>query len=142
MSGGRRIILATDLSSYSSERMLNYIKKKILRKGDKVIILHVFNWQNIADLPMDDEVMGIGSGNLIALNNSEKKRAREEIGKGMESLLKKAQEYDVDAESIILEGYPRIKICELAAKKQADFVIMASRGMGALGRLFLGSVSD
>jgi len=128
MSEGRRIILATDLSSYSSERMLEYIKKKILRKGDKVTILHVFNWQNISDLPMDDEVMGIGAGNLVALNNSEKKRAREAITKGMECLLKKAQDSGVDAESVIMEGYPRIKICELAAKKKADFVVMASRG--------------
>jgi len=68
----------------------------------------------------------------------------------------------VDAKVKIVDGYPKVKICEMAGKTKADFVVLASRGrtksfidnqidvnawillsgLGSLGRLFLGSVSD
>eukprot|EP00471_Norrisiella_sphaerica_P011136 CAMPEP_0184502992 /NCGR_PEP_ID=MMETSP0113_2-20130426/51611_1 /TAXON_ID=91329 /ORGANISM="Norrisiella sphaerica, Strain BC52" /LENGTH=110 /DNA_ID=CAMNT_0026892377 /DNA_START=446 /DNA_END=778 /DNA_ORIENTATION=+ len=91
---------------------------------------------------MDDEVMGIGSGNIQSLNSAERKITKERITKVMENLLKLAEKEGVDAKVKIVDGYPKVKICEMAGKTKADFVVLASRGLGSLGRLFLGSVSD
>ncbi|TKY53215.1 Universal stress protein A protein [Spatholobus suberectus] len=48
----------------------------------------------------------------------------------------------VKAESIILNGDPREMICEAAEQMQVNLLVMGSRGLGALKRTFLGSVSD
>mmetsp|Transcript_20965 Transcript_20965/g.29302 ORF Transcript_20965/g.29302 Transcript_20965/m.29302 type:complete len:133 (-) Transcript_20965:258-656(-) len=108
----------------------------------QVTLLHIFDYQDIADIPMDDEVMGIGSGNIQSLNSAERKITKERITKVMENLLKLAEKEGVDAKVKIVDGYPKVKICEMAGKTKADFVVLASRGLGSLGRLFLGSVSD
>mmetsp|Transcript_2494 Transcript_2494/g.4684 ORF Transcript_2494/g.4684 Transcript_2494/m.4684 type:complete len:136 (-) Transcript_2494:665-1072(-) len=95
-----------------------------------------------SDLPLDDEVMAIGTGSLEAMQSEEKKKVKEGIVKGMEGLMKVAQEKGVNAEVKIVEGVPKVKICEFAEKLKTDVVIMASRGMGAMKRFFLGSNSD
>ncbi|MBX7060007.1 MAG: universal stress protein [Leptospirales bacterium] len=40
------------------------------------------------------------------------------------------------------EGYPADRICEVAAKGGYDLIVIGSRGLSALGRFLLGSVSD
>ncbi|EPS58073.1 hypothetical protein M569_16744, partial [Genlisea aurea] len=49
----------------------------------------------------------------------------------------------VNAESIIVEGDPKDKICEAAEQLNVELVILGSRGLGAIKRwALLGSVSD
>uniref|UniRef100_A0A6V3JUJ5 UspA domain-containing protein n=2 Tax=Lotharella globosa TaxID=91324 RepID=A0A6V3JUJ5_9EUKA len=139
----RNVLICSDLSSHSSEKFLNWcITKLRLSKADKVTLFHVFEWQDLTDLPLDDEVMAIGTGNLESIQSEEKKKVKEGIVKGMENLLKVAQEKGINAEVKIVEGVPKVKICEFAEKLKTDVVVMASRGMGAMKRFFLGSNSD
>jgi nucleotide-binding universal stress UspA family protein len=45
-------------------------------------------------------------------------------------------------EQVIESGSPAETICAQAEERSADLVILGSRGMGAVGRWLLGSVSD
>ncbi|MEM7182861.1 MAG: universal stress protein [Spirochaetota bacterium] len=42
----------------------------------------------------------------------------------------------------VVKGYPAEKICEVAEEGAYDLIIIGSRGLSAVGRFFLGSVSD
>ncbi|XP_016433938.1 uncharacterized protein LOC107760405 [Nicotiana tabacum] len=48
----------------------------------------------------------------------------------------------VKAETLILEGDPKDKICQAADELHVDLLVMGSRGLGKIKRAFLGSVSD
>ena len=43
---------------------------------------------------------------------------------------------------VIEEGYPAELICELADKQGVDLIVMGHRGLSAVARLVIGSVSD
>ncbi|KAK4843978.1 hypothetical protein QYF36_015007 [Acer negundo] len=49
---------------------------------------------------------------------------------------------NVKAETLIVEGDPKDKICELAEQMHIDLLVVGSRGLGKIKRAFLGSVSD
>jgi nucleotide-binding universal stress UspA family protein len=44
--------------------------------------------------------------------------------------------------SVVVPGYPRIDIAVQARQFRADLILMGSRGLGTLGRFFLGSVAQ
>uniref|UniRef100_A0A6N2N8Y5 UspA domain-containing protein n=1 Tax=Salix viminalis TaxID=40686 RepID=A0A6N2N8Y5_SALVM len=48
----------------------------------------------------------------------------------------------IKAESHILEGDPKDKICQATEQMQVDLLVLGSRGLGKIKRAFLGSVSD
>ncbi|KAI5659317.1 hypothetical protein M9H77_28110 [Catharanthus roseus] len=48
----------------------------------------------------------------------------------------------VKAETLVLEGDPKDRICEVADEQHFDLLVIGSRGLGKIKRAFLGSVSD
>ena len=45
-------------------------------------------------------------------------------------------------DALLLEGVPAEAILQAARAEKADLIVMGTRGIGALGRLFLGSQSN
>lgn len=68
---------------------------------------------------------------------TEKKEAARKLLMDAETLMK-----DLQYETRLCFGDARHLICDIAAMEKADMLIIGSRGLGALGRLVLGSVSD
>lgn len=52
-----------------------------------------------------------------------------------------AEKRGVDIETILAIGYPSRVILNTAKSKEADLIVIGSRGLGGLKELFLGSVS-
>lgn len=71
------------------------------------------------------------------------KKAQEEIAaKALSCALSICKEFQVKAETLIMEGDPKEKICDAAEQLHVDCVVLGSRGLGAIKRAFLGSVSS
>ena len=60
----------------------------------------------------------------------------------LEKCLKQAEKQKVKAATMALQGNPAQIIVEQAEKLECDAIVIGSRGIGALPRLLLGSVSD
>ncbi|MED6148506.1 hypothetical protein PIB30_053828 [Stylosanthes scabra] len=56
--------------------------------------------------------------------------------------LQMCKEKKVKAETIIQRGDPREMICQAAEQVHVDLLVLGSRGLGTISRLFIGSVSD
>ncbi|GFQ02487.1 universal stress protein a-like protein [Phtheirospermum japonicum] len=52
------------------------------------------------------------------------------------------KEKKVKAETLVLQGDPKDKICQAAEELHVDLVVVGSRGLGAIKRALLGSVSN
>jgi len=62
---------------------------------------------------------------------------------GRENVDRAAAELQLDgAEKVVLTGDPATTLCELAVARDAQAIVMGSRGRGGLKRALLGSVSD
>ncbi|XP_073042127.1 universal stress protein A-like protein [Primulina eburnea] len=60
------------------------------------------------------------------------------LGRGLQM----CKEKKIKAEPLILEGDPKEKICVAAEQLHADVLVVGSRGLGAIKRALLGSVSN
>ena len=60
----------------------------------------------------------------------------------LEQSLKKAKKQKVKATALALKGEPAHALVEQAEKLKCDVIVLGSRGLGAVPRLLLGSVSD
>ncbi|MBM9577051.1 universal stress protein [Leptospira sp. 201903070] len=49
---------------------------------------------------------------------------------------------EIKWDRLVLEGYPADTIVETAAKGKYDMIVIGSRGLSAVGRFLVGSVSD
>ncbi|XP_075512444.1 uncharacterized protein LOC142547959 [Primulina tabacum] len=56
--------------------------------------------------------------------------------------LQMCKEKKIKAETLILEGDPKEKICLAAEQLHADILVVGSRGLGTIKRALLGSVSN
>ncbi|QCE05324.1 uncharacterized protein LOC114192712 isoform X2 [Vigna unguiculata] len=74
--------------------------------------------------------------------DSVKKAQEEQSASVLSRALKMCHNKLVKAESMILNGDPREMICEAAEQMQVNLLVLGSRGLGALKRTLLGSVSD
>lgn len=52
-----------------------------------------------------------------------------------------AEEHSVDADWEVLQGDPALEIARLAGERDADLIVVGSRGLGAVAGTLLGSVS-
>ncbi|XP_061360725.1 universal stress protein A-like protein [Gastrolobium bilobum] len=77
-----------------------------------------------------------------AAENHVRKNQEERSAATFSRAMQMCKEKHVKAETIFLTGEPREMICQAAEENQVDLLVMGSRGLGTLSRLFVGSVSD
>jgi nucleotide-binding universal stress UspA family protein len=121
-----KIVLATDGSS-DAERALEYARDLALRDDAQVIVVHAFEpipgYLGV-ETKSDVAARHVGAGREIA------DRAGERL-----------EEAGVDVETEVLQGPPAEAILRVAQGRQADLIVMGTRGRGGLTSLLLGSVS-
>ena len=124
-----RIIAPIDGSEGAKKaaRKAIYLAKHL---GVNVVALYVVDASLIAKIPSPEE---LGSFNIDRFLEKEGLAALDEVeGMGMEE--------DVTVEKKMVEGIPDHEIIELAGKN--DLIVMGSKGMTALDRILIGSVSE
>lgn len=124
----RHILLAVD-GSDSSRRAARLARGLVNALGSRLTLLHVI------ELPGSFPVESYG------LTRAQVYEVQLESAKALLGAL--ASELPADrVEQVIESGSPSETICAQAEERNADLVIMGSRGMGTVGRWLLGSVSD
>ncbi len=119
----RRITLATD-GSDASAKTLEFVRTKFqpdrsTGKGGRVPIqvsvIHVMPFSNYQEL----------------------KEARKLLEQSVRTLIQAG----FTAEAVCLRGKPAEEIMKIASKHHADLIVMGAKGLGAIARFLLGSVS-
>ncbi|KAK2647384.1 hypothetical protein Ddye_014873 [Dipteronia dyeriana] len=81
-------------------------------------------------------------GGAFSVVESVRKASEEMAAALLARALQMCKDKMVKAETLIVEGDPKDKICELAEQMHIDLLVVGSRGLGKIKRAFLGSVSD
>ncbi|KAI3512033.1 hypothetical protein L1887_19196 [Cichorium endivia] len=77
-----------------------------------------------------------------AMVESVRKAQRENAGELLSRAFQICKQSKIKAETLILEGNPKEMICEAVEQMHFDLLVVGSRGLGAIKRAFLGSISD
>ena len=126
VSGIRRILLATDLSPASDGAAIQAIELAH-DLGAELLI------GSVIDTPSSRPV-GLGS------QRPDQVRASREAA--AQALVTRGRAAGVRVTFLIWDGDPGQSIVDAATSEQVDLVVVCSHGRGAVGRFFVGSVSE
>lgn len=127
----RHILVAVD-GSEGSRRAVDFTADLARATGAKVTLLHV-----LEPLP----VVNVGFAEFYGV--AQRQPTEEEMSELRKALHDMAQAFPADRKEVVLEyGAPADTIVAQAKERGADLIVMGARGMGAVGRFLVGSVSD
>lgn len=133
-----KILLATDGSDHSKKALEEAAKIAGGCNADEVAVINVYEkspslsgiyWYNVTD------------EDLKRFKKLEEQNLEERM-KLLHTAVKTLQQKNVKARSIIKEGHPAETIARVAREGDYDLLVVGSRGLGGLKKLFLGSVSN
>jgi nucleotide-binding universal stress UspA family protein len=121
------ILFATDFSP-ASKRAEMFLAGLAKHASSRVLILHVLD--PYANLRVPDAQIGYGAA-----------RQKAEVRLAAEAAQLESEQIKIEA-VLAADAQPTEAILALAREKCADLIVIATRGLGALGRLALGSVAQ
>jgi|Deesub1362A_J573_1020465.scaffolds.fasta_scaffold35700_2 nucleotide-binding universal stress UspA family protein len=119
------ILVATDGSKFS-EAAVCYAMRLAKETKAKLTIIHVANVHGYVEVLWHDM----------------KKRYRNEGEKVLEEVKEHCDLEGIDAETLLEEGVPYLKIVEAAKRLHCDLIILGSHGHSGLEKILLGSVAE
>ncbi|GAB5368667.1 hypothetical protein AAMO2058_001339200 [Amorphochlora amoebiformis] len=138
----RVIVVAVDGSEYSKNAWI-WSVDNILKDTDEVKLVHVFNHESVSTF----DYLTKNYKKILELHKEFTTKMRNIQGTLLHSLVKYATDKGLKAKVTpevieVKEGGPKHTILEYIKSANADMLVVSSRGAGAFGRAFLGSVSD
>ena len=131
-----KILVCTDGSKYSQKALE---EASVIVKGcnvNEVAIIHVY--EKFDSFPMSVEG-NIEQTEINRLVMEEYKKKGEKI---LSEALKFIEGKNIKARTILKKGHPADTIISVAQEEGFDMIVIGSRGLGGLKKLFLGSVSN
>jgi len=144
MPGDRSIGVAVDYSP-SSKFALQWALDNLADKGDRVVIIHVN--QNKAPESGQSQLWEKSGSPLVPLSefrqvNLSKNYELNPDAEILDMLDTASRQKELEVIAKIYWGDAREKLCEAVDDLKLDSLVMGSRGLGQLKRVFLGSVSN
>lgn len=144
MPGDRSIGIAVDYSP-SSKSALKWALDNLADKGDRVVVIHVN--QNKASESGQSQLWEKSGSPLIPLaefreGNLSKHYELTPDAEVLDMLDTAARQKELEVIAKVYWGDAREKLCDAVEDLKLDSLVMGSRGLGQLKRVFLGSVSN
>merc|ERR1711973_291962 len=136
--GSRKILIPVDGSENAEKAFEWFLKSCWHRETDTIIFFHLYRNPSLP-------VFSLKEGIKIPTEEWQKElmSVRETVEKLKDTYVARAQGLKMHYEFLDEAGEnPGPKIIEKAVEKKASLIVMGSRGLNALRRTFLGSVSD
>ena len=124
----QHVLVAVD-GSEGSRRAARMGGELAGRLGCQLTLLHVIEPPRMAPI----EAYGLTMAQVYEVQMQGARAMLEEVAKELS---------DVSSEQVIVNGSPAEAVCQQAEERGADLVLVGSRGLAAVGRWVLGSVSD
>ncbi len=136
-----KLLVCVDGSTHSQHAIE---KAALIAEGlnfDEISVIHVYDGRQ--DVPS----FTIGSDGYVPDEQIERfiklqQENEQERKIIVNDALKVFEEKGLKAQSILAEGHPANTIVKVAKEEKYDMIVMGSRGLGGLKKLFLGSVSN
>ncbi|KXS18014.1 adenine nucleotide alpha hydrolases-like protein, partial [Gonapodya prolifera JEL478] len=155
MSSARNIVVAID-SSVFSQKALTWALENVLQptRGDKLFLVTVSMVKESQLAMMGDAMMvnpELATEQVEFLHNNAQDAGKKIIHDANKIIDAHAEQLkgpsgekaEISREMIVLDGGdPRDAILDICKEHKADLLVLGSRGLGAMKRAFLGSVSD
>jgi nucleotide-binding universal stress UspA family protein len=125
----KRILVAVD-GSDPARRALQLAAEIAQRFEAKLTLVSV-----LPSLPLPEDAYGPRATELVEGHRSFSLRLLAVMGAAVDAK-------GLQLESLVLEGNPAEEIAHAAIEQDVDLVVVGSRGLGAMSRTLLGSVSD
>ncbi len=144
----RAVAMAADLAKKSKAKLvaLHVMGNDPLPEGDRHMMEVEFadELRKFPRAEPPDEIYAFSTQAFVRRHREKDEVLRGLIGKHLlESVKKEVGESGVNDVATVLEkGDPASKILKVAAEKNVDLIVLGSRGLGSLGELFLGGVSN
>lgn len=125
------ILVATDFSTgaaHATDMAIDYAKKF----GSKIVLIHAY------DTPVNASLLTRGYSLPDGFIEEVAKAAREEVAEAAGEVAATG----VECEGVAVEEPAAIAIVNAAIERQADLIVMGTRGLTGLKRVALGSVAD
>ncbi|HEX5827007.1 MAG TPA: universal stress protein [Candidatus Limnocylindrales bacterium] len=127
MGTTKKLLLATDLSEASASATDEAFELALELKASLLVVSVI-----------DPGALLLPGGRFRARVDQVRER-REQLAQG---LVERGREQGLDVSFLVWTGDPGDMIVEAAQSEHADMVLVGSHGRGAVGRFFLGSVSE
>ena len=135
-----KILVCTDGSKHSQKALEETV---VIAKGcnvNEVAIIHVYE-RYVPRLMSGDEGF-ISDQEMASIRGMMEEHKQEEGKKILSEALKNIEGKNIKARTVLKEGHPADTIVSIAHEEGFDMIVIGSRGLGGLKKLFLGSVSN
>ena len=134
-----KILVCTD----GSEQSLKALKKAVLIaqgcKANDVAVIHVYDGRQDVSPLMTEAIKSEKQVDKFLKMVEEHQQEREKILADARDIF---ADKGIKARFLLKEGHPAHTIIETACDEGFDMIVLGSRGLGGLKKLFLGSVSN
>ena len=134
-----KILVCTDGSKHSQKALEETV---VIAKGcnvNEVAIIHVY--ERYVPRLMSDEGI-ISDQEMASIRGMMEEHKQEEGKKILSEALKIIEGKNIKARTVLKQGHPADTIVSVAHEEGFDMIVIGSRGLSGLKKLFLGSVSN
>ncbi|MGM0652277.1 MAG: universal stress protein [Bacillota bacterium] len=141
-----KMLVCTDGSEHSVKALEKASSIAEGYKGIEVAVIHVYeNKPEFLYFP-DYEVGAVTKDNVTKAELERFEQVQKQFEKEREEILNRSarvfEDKGMQVRKILEEGHPSETILHVAERDGFDMVVIGSRGLGGLKKLFLGSVSN